>query len=100
LKRQSDPISTIRHRWYNVLRKAGLTQERELWSRETVTWVWDRCEGKSVLSGEQDYHLLCIVSMCSPPGSKEDLVLVTSTEARQLARMSNTATAKVFQAIE
>jgi hypothetical protein len=69
-------------------------EAKHLWSEETVRAVYDRCEGKSVMSGTSDIQQLCVYSNKrdregSPP-TQDDLVLLTSHEARSSALSKNT----------
>lgn len=87
-RRKQNPYLLLSHRFNNSCRRLGITDNR-LWATQTVKYVMDRWNGKSVLSNESNPELLCIVSYFDTavvPLKKEHLVLATSREAQSLAR--------------
>ena len=63
--------------------------QSDLWehySIELVRHVYNRCEAKSVLSGETNHMSLCMACKPKKPKTEADLVIVTSSEAWQLSR--------------
>jgi hypothetical protein len=62
--------------------------------------VWERWEQKSVISGETDWSLLCIVPYAKhdkdhPPGIN-DLVVVTTKEAQKMGKLKGEERASKF----
>lgn len=68
---------------------------------DTVRIVYERCNGKSVLSNESDAEHLCISfrhkDPKEPPPTSDDLVLLTTKEAQSLAHATPEKRAKVFE---
>ena len=92
-RRHNDPVTLLAHRWRTNATKHWPQADVSLWSTATVRRVWKRWQGKSVLSDESDYRLLCIAPYDrhdpDQPPTPDRLVLVTTREAQRLARMSN-----------
>ena len=84
-RRRDDPVATLKSRLYNSFRHK--TDDDTLWSVKTVEKVWKRCKRKSVISGEANYKHLCITTKTNNrPITEDDLVVVTSIEAMQMAK--------------
>ena len=99
-RRKSDPIRLLAHRWQNNAKKHWPEADPTIWCRATVQHVWEKCHGKSVLSGMSDPLFLCIAPMVKNkdvPPSIEDLIVLTSHEAQSLARIDNDRRLAMFQ---
>ena len=92
-RRHNDPVHLLAHRWRTNATKHWPQANTSLWSTATVRRVWKRWQGKSVMSDESDYRLLCLAPYDrhdpEHPPSPDRLVLMTTREAQRLARMSN-----------
>lgn len=91
--RHNDPCKRLQHRLYNTFHRMWPKADKNLWSMKTVKEVWERCEQKSVISGETNPELLCISYKHKPaekddPPLLEDLVVITSKEAQSFAKLS------------
>jgi hypothetical protein len=86
-RRHDDPILTLHHRFYNTVKRRWPDAPRSLYAKEVVQRVYQKFQGKSQISGESDYRLLCIFAYPSAePPAEHQLILVTSREAQALAR--------------
>lgn len=88
-RRHKDPCALLQHRLYNTWRKLW-PEATELWTIETIRMVWERCDKKSLISGETNPDLLCISYQHKPrdkkdPPTIDDLVVITTKEAQVLA---------------
>lgn len=91
---QEQPELVLAHRWCNACLRLYQNPPPSLYSAETVKYVMNRFEGKSVVSGNDDLTQLCVF-----PYFKKDsesyipdmghLVLVTSREAQSISRSKN-----------
>lgn len=99
-RRHTKPLALLQHRFYNSAHRMWPHADPSLWCIETVRTVYDRCQGKSVLSGESNAAHLCISfkhkDLQTPP-PLEDLVVITTKEAQSLAHMSPEKRAKHFE---
>ncbi len=99
-RKHDDPILVLQHRLNGNLKKYWKDADPILWSRQTVKYVYERWDKKSVLSGETDPIHLCIVPIIrlDEQPTREDLVLITSKEAQSLSRVSNDLRMAAFPA--
>lgn len=86
-RRHKDPVAWLQHRWYNSAKRQWPDAQPSLWAKETVKEVYERCGGKSVLSGEEDVKMLC-VSWKRKRYDVGELVLLTTKEAKSMAHLS------------
>lgn len=87
-RRQADPIRLLRSKFYDALRARGI-RDAALSSGEVVAQVYARCQGRSVISGEDDHHKLCVAPYFrGGPLEPWNLVLMTTHEARRLASLA------------
>ena len=89
--RKNDPIKTLHHKFYNCIKRRWPDANSDVYSMTIVKYVYDKWKGVSAISGETNYHLLCIFpiypSKNNPiPPTKDELVLITSQEAMSIAR--------------
>lgn len=89
-RRHNNPCASLQHRLYNTFHRMWPNASSELWSMNTVRMVWERCEKKSVISGETNPQHLCISYKHKPsekdePPTIDDLVVMTTKEAQILA---------------
>lgn len=99
-RRKSDHIQLLAHRWQNTIKRHWPTASPSMWCRATVQYVWDKCNGKSVLSDTSDPLFLCIASKVKikdVPPTIDDLIIITSQEALSLARVNNERRLAIFQ---
>jgi hypothetical protein len=88
-ERRSEPVKLLKHRWNGACRRLYPDCDKEMWSDKTVEHVFERFEGKSVISGEDNPELLCVFAFfksTNEPPTRDQLVLVTSREAQSIAR--------------
>jgi len=104
-RRHANPCALLQHRLYNTFRKTWPNADPSLWSIETVKEVWERCEQKSVISGETNHKNLCISYKRRPANKEEaplleDLVVITTKEAQALAHYSHEKRLEKFEQIK
>jgi len=58
-------------------------------NKKTVQEVYDRCGGKCVLTGEEDFNFLSIVCVRDVVENLDDLTLVANTEANKLRKIKS-----------
>ena len=99
-KRLADPVALLSHRWRTNAIKNWPSIGKYLYKRPAVRRVWERWGGKSVISGETDWKLLCIVPFAKHdkehPPALNDLVVVTSKEAQRMGKLAGNARAEKF----
>lgn len=92
-RRKETPCSLLRSKWYCATSKKYPLISPDLRLMDTVEFVWNRWEGKSVISGIANASLLCITPYklfdSGRDITRNDLVLVTSAEAQMLAKISD-----------
>lgn len=85
--RRSKPHSLLAHRFYNALRNQGIKCPT-LTCSKTVKRILERCNHRSVISGECDVNRLCIHPFYRNRQPEEwHCVVVTQTEARSLSHL-------------
>lgn len=85
--RELDPVRNLHFKWRSAVNKRPLEPEaKHLASLQTVRSVYERCQHKSVLSGESNHSLLCMASKVKRPRTEEDLVIITTNEALALGK--------------
>lgn len=86
LYRKQDPATLLAFRWYNALRGRGIKGKR---LKETARRIYERCGGKSVISGNDNVDELCIVHVRDDVSELDEsnCVLVTAREARSLSHI-------------
>jgi hypothetical protein len=83
--RDTDPARYIARKLADSLRRQGVSKPYPSvhWVREVI----DKCEGKSVLSGNANYRHLCIIAEDEDqPLTLENAILVTGGECHSLSR--------------
>lgn len=88
-RRQNDPIARLQHKLQNNLRKHYAKRApANLWSRDTVEFLYKKWDKKCVISGETDPANLCIVPAFRTvdPPTRDQLVLLSIRHAMRLAR--------------
>ncbi len=88
-RRRMDPTRLLAHRFNNSCRRLYTDPHPSLWSPATVEGIMERCEHKSVVSGETNTDLLCIFPFfkdTSAPPQPQHLLLCTSREAQSIAK--------------
>ncbi len=95
-QRREDPVRYLAFKFYNALRAqqkslGGAPQQQDdtLWRREVIQRVYEKCEGKSVISQEGNHENLCVIFF--HPGIFEEwnMVLVSSREAMALRKIKD-----------
>lgn len=85
--RRADPVHLLAYRWYNVLKRRGVTSTAQV--GELVASVLQQWGTKSVISGEQDVEQLCIFPYFRdvPLDQRWHYVVVSCREARILSHL-------------
>lgn len=84
-RNRENPVKWLYKKFYENSRN-NKRYNAEWVNKATVKAVYERCEGKCAVTGEDDYTLLCVNSLKEKPDSVDDLVLMKSTEAINLSR--------------
>lgn len=99
-RRSADPIALLSHRWRTNSTKHWPGIGKYLYKKPAVRRVWERWERKSVISGETDWNLLCIVPYAKhdkeDPPDINDLVVVTTKEAQNMGKLKGDDRAAKF----
>lgn len=88
-RRRDDPVRLLSHRWNNSCRRLYADPPSSMWATATVKAVLERCEYKSVISGETNTELLCVFTFFMARDflpTIEQLVIVTSREAQSISK--------------
>ena len=96
-QRRGDPVRYLAFKLYNALRAqqkclgdGGAPQPVDtLWSREVIQRVYEKCEGKSVISQEGNYKNLCVIFYHPGVFEEWNMVLVSSREAMALKKVKD-----------
>jgi hypothetical protein len=87
-EQRKEPLEQIYRRWYSMSRKRW-PDAAESRKRALVQVVWQRCNQRSVVSGETDVRLLCIAPRGDVPvANADELVVLTKDEAKRARAMS------------
>lgn len=99
-RRAADPIALLSHRWRTNSTKHWPAIGKYLYKKPAVRHVWERWQCKSVISGETNWNLLCIVPYAKHdrehPPSINDLVVVTTKEAQNMGKLKGDERAAKF----
>ncbi len=92
-RRKESPQAVLRSRWYSATYRKNPNIRAELRSLAAVELVYNRWEGKSVISGNANPKKLCITWYKTFDRDEDitlnDLVLVTSDESQALAKIKD-----------
>lgn len=88
--RKNSPVNILKYKWSNSAYQNYRNIDSKLKSHAAITIVYDRWEGKSVISGYAHVEKLCVTCYRSVESSRDitlnDLIIVTSTESQALSK--------------
>jgi hypothetical protein len=98
-KRLDDPVTRLQSKTRSLFFYRNYSN-KELWSRETISALYEKYDGKCVLTGATDVSQLSFVSLRPVPDGEnpsiDNLVLVCNTKAAEIEKTLDTHLRRAF----